>query len=157
MKALNRRTFLKMAGASSVAATGIGAGAAGAGILGSAAMARTYTFRAVAGLPAKPLPSYASYVIDGHVDLSAKSGVITRMLFAGHPEAISSIALPGTSQVVRVTRVEELGNILVIKGLVDERSQLQRGESPQFSMRIDLSSHTARATFLGSEVALNLV
>jgi hypothetical protein len=156
MNKLNRRKFLTLAGVGSAAAasavlpgadllTGTGAGKNG-----------VYTFRAVVGLPKKPLPAYASYVIEGHVDLATRSGVLTKAIFAGTPQAMSTVALPGLSRIVRITDVQELGGTLRITGVVDDRSQLQRGESPTTQILVDRSRGVVQAGFFGNQVLLNL-
>lgn len=157
MNKLNRRKFLTMAGVGSAAA------AAGVTLPGASLLAGTgdgkngvYTFRAVVGLPKKPLPAYASYVIEGHVDLVTRSGVVTKAVFAGTPQVMSSIALPGLSRIVRVTDVQDQGNLLRITGVVDDRSQLQKGESVTTEILIDRSGGVVQARFLGNQVLLNL-
>src|SRR5437763_17067373 len=117
MNKLNRRKFLTLAGVGSAAAAA-GAALPGANLLTGGEKAKTFTFRAVVGLPKKPLPAYASYVIEGHVDLAAGSGVLTKAVFAGTPEAMSAVALPGLSRIVRITEVQELGGTLRITGVV---------------------------------------
>src|SRR5690349_18474919 len=42
-------------------------------------------FRAMLGLPQPPLPSYATYVIEGTVDLVAGTGMLASRVLAGHP------------------------------------------------------------------------
>jgi hypothetical protein len=155
MDKLNRRKFLQVAGASTAVAAGVAVPSAGL-LAGNATQGSTVTFRAVAGLPARPLPSYASYVVEGHVDLAHGSGVMTKMVFAGSPETISTIALPGMSRIARITSVKELGDTLRITGMVDDRSQLQRGENPEFSIIIDRTSGNVQAVFFGKEVTLLL-
>jgi hypothetical protein len=155
MDKLNRRKFLKVAGASTAVVAGVSVPSAGL-LAGNSTKSGTLTFRAVAGLPAKPLPSYASYVLEGHVDLASGSGVMTKTVFAGSPEAMSTIALPGMSRIARITSIEDQGGSLRIIGTVDDRSQLQRGESPEFSAFIDRTSGIVRADFFGKEVSLLL-
>ena len=155
MNKLNRRKFLTLAGVGSAAAAA-GAALPGANLLTGGEKAETFTFRAVVGLPKKPLPAYASYVIEGHVDLAAGSGVLTKAVFAGTPEAMSAVALPGLSRIVRITEVQELGGTLRITGVVDDRSQLQRGESPTTQILIDRSRGVVQAGFFGNRVVLNL-
>jgi len=143
---------------------GVGSAAAasavipGAGLLAGTGTGKNgvYTFRAVVGLPKKPLPAYASYVIEGHVDLATRSGVLTKAVFAGTPQARSAVALPGLSRIVRITDVQELGSTLRITGVIDDRSQLQRGESPTTQIVIDRSRGVVQAAFLGNQVALSL-
>jgi hypothetical protein len=165
MSGIQRRKFLKLAGAGSVAVAAAGAGALGvsslksesaAKILGDNVKTSVIAFRAVVGMPQEPLPSYASYVVEGHVDLATQSGVITKKVFAGAPEVMSTIAFPGLSQIVRVTEVRDSGGTLQIKGLVDDRSQLQPGESPEFEMRVDPTKQQVQATFFGSQAVLQL-
>ncbi len=84
MDKLNRRKFLKVAGASTAVVAGVSVPSADL-LANNTTKKGTLTFRAVAGLPAKPLPSYASYVLEGHVDLTSGSGVMTKTVFAGSP------------------------------------------------------------------------
>ena len=156
MEKLNRRKFLKVAGASSAIAAG--AVLPSSGLLAkSAATNGTVTFRAVAGMPQKPLPNYASYVIEGHVNLDARTGVITRSVFAGAPETMSTVALPGMSRIARITDVVEEAGLLRITGVVNDRSQLRRGESPTFTVFMDRSLGTVKAEFFGNSVTLLMV
>lgn len=157
MKKLNRRSFLQVASASSAAAAGVGISSA-AILTGSIPKASSgmMTFRAVTGMPAKPLPSYASYVVEGHVDLTSRSGVITKTIFAGTPQMMSTVALPGMSRIGRITDVQQVNNTLLITGIVDDRSQLQRGENPVFTVTLDSANRLAKTDLLGQEVALFL-
>ncbi len=161
MNGINRRRFLQLAGAGSLAAATAGAATVlpvlpKALRLTAASKAGSFTFRAVAGLPTHPLPSYASYVIEGHVDLNTKTGIVTKSVFAGHPEAISTVALPGMSRIIRIVDVENSGSSFYIKGVIDDRSVLLRGESRNFEMRINPSSGAVLTDFFGSEVQLLL-
>ncbi len=153
MEKLNRRKFLKVAGASSAVAAGAVLPSAGL-LANSAATHGAVTFRAVAGMPKKPLPNYASYVIEGHVNLDTKTGVITKSVFAGAPETMSTVALPGMSRIARVANVVDEAGLLRITGVVDDRSQLGRGESNTFTVLIDRSQGTVKAEFFGNSVTL---
>ena len=154
MNGINRRSFLKLAGAGSAAAAGVGL--PGASLLVGTAQASTYSFRAVAGLPAAPLPSYASYVIEGHVNLSTRSGTVTKLVFAGAPEQMSTIALPGLSRAVRVTDARQQGDLLHLTGVVDDRSQLRPDERATVEITIDRAQGAVQTHFLGSRVSLRL-
>ena len=156
MEKLNRRKFLKVAGASSAVAAGAVLPSSGL-LANSTSQNGAVTFRAVAGMPQKPLPNYASYVIEGHVNLDAKTGVITKSVFAGAPETMSTVALPGMSRIARITNVVEEAGLLRITGVVDDRSQLRRGESPTFTVFMDRSLGTVKAEFFGDSVTLLLV
>lgn len=159
MKGINRRRFLQLAGAGSLAAAGATAGVTGlstANRLSATSKQGRFTFRAVTGLPSKPLPSYASYVLEGHVDLTTRSGVMTKTVFAGQPESMSTVALPGLSRIIRITDVQELGGTFRVLGVVDDRSQLQRGESRNFDLLIDPAQGLARTSSSGSPVVLQL-
>ncbi len=107
-------------------------------------------------MPSKPLPSYATYVIEGHVDLSTRTGFITKSVFAGAPEMTSVIALPGLSRIVRITDVQNKGGVFHLKGVVDDRSQLQRGESPYIDLLLDPGQRTARTNLSGADIILQL-
>jgi hypothetical protein len=159
MKGLNRRRFLQLTGTASIVAATAGAAGpllASAPRLTTASKQGTFTFRAVAGLPSKPMPAYATYVLEGHVDLTARTGVITKTVFAGDAQATSTVALPGLSRVIRITDVENLGGSFRIAGVIDDRSQLQRGESRTVDVFIDPAQHIARTKLLNSELLLHL-
>src|SRR5712691_4307533 len=150
MKTLDRRDFLKIAGAGTVA---LAAGAAMpvAGFFGWTGK-DVLRFRAVSGMPRAPLPTYASYVIEGQVDLRAGTGQLAKSIHAGAPNAMSGVVFPGTARSIRVTNVEQSGSSVQITGEIREPSTLLKGESPTFSIRIDRSTSLANADFLGSQV-----
>jgi hypothetical protein len=159
MNRVNRRGFLQMAGAASAALPVSAALELAAPRVHEAvdpAAASIYYFRAIAGVPDRPLPAYASYVLSGHVDRASGTGLVAQTVFAGAPDAMSEIALPGLSRIVRVTDTRELDGALYLTGVVDDRSQLQSGESPQVQMRIDRASGIVSAGFFGSEAELRL-
>ena len=155
MSKLNRRKFLTLAGASTAAAA-TGVGITSAGLIAGHSTSRTFTFRAVTGLPTMLLPAYASYVVQGHVDLSKRSGTVTKTIYAGEPDEVSLIAFPGQSRIVRITDAEDLGGTFRITGVIDDRSQLLPGESSTFDILIDPYQHTAKTTFLGSDLVMTL-
>ena len=113
-------------------------------------------FRAVGGLPQGVFPSYASYVIEGTIDLRTHSGVATKNVFAGPPEGMSTIALPGLSRTIRITEVEDSGSVVRVKGVVDDRSRLHQGESPYVDITVDSGRETASSSFMNSQVSLKL-
>ncbi len=153
-KGIDRRRFLKLAGIGSAAAAA--AITPGASLLANSVKTGTFSFRGVAGLPPEPLAHYASLVVQGHVDLAARSGLVTQTVFAGTPEGMSTIAFPGLSRTIRVTEVRKIGSAVHVSGVVADRSQLQKGESPTAQIRIDPSRGTAWADFRGSEISLRL-
>ena len=154
MKTLDRRDFLKMAGAGSVVAV------AGAMVPISGFFAwsnkNVLRFRAVAGMPKAPWPTYASYVIEGQVDVRARTGNLVKSIYAGAPDAMSGIAFPGTVRAVTITNVRQSGNSLLITGQLTEPKALLQGEGPAFSLKIDRSAGVAHADFLGSQVVMKL-
>lgn len=163
MDKINRRKFLTLVGVGSgaVAAGAMLSGAmlSGAGLFGGPSGGKssgTLSFRAVAGLPGGALPSYASYVVQGNVNVAARSGVVTRAVYAGYPGAMSTIALPGLSQVVRVTDVREADGTVDITGVIDDASQLRPREDPVVRLRVDRSRGAAWTRFLGQPVELRL-
>jgi hypothetical protein len=134
MKGMNRRGFLKLAGLGT-AATATAAIPTLDTLFRN--QAGTITFRAVGGVPEGPLPSYASYVLEGYVDLTRKAGSLTRTVVAGHPGQMSQLALPGLSRTVRITDVRRSGDVVHILGVIADRSHLSAGESPDVEIRID--------------------
>lgn len=155
MEDVNRRNFLKLVGAGSgaVAASAILPGMALTGLPGK----DLFAFRAVGGLPGGNFPSYATYVLEGHVNPLTLSGVITRTVYAGPPEAMSQIALPGMSRVVRIDGGRVLRDLFHLRGSVDDRSQLRAGESSWMDFRIDRLAGIVQAPFFGTMVPLRLV
>jgi hypothetical protein len=111
-------------------------------------------FRAITGLPTKPTPSYASYVIGGQVNLNTTTGAITKNVFAGPPAQTTNIALLTRS--VRVTGVEKQGSKWHITGVVNNQAQIQVGEEKTFSILLDPNRNLAQSTFFGSPIQLTL-
>jgi hypothetical protein len=114
------------------------------------------TFRALAGLPAKPLPSYATLIMEGHVDLARRTGVLTTTLFAGAPQDMSDVALLGMSRVMRVVDVREQSGRVRITAVVDDRAQLRKGESAVVRVFLDLRRGTVSTRFISTPVTLRL-
>lgn len=149
MNELNRTDFLKVAGSGSAALL------AGAGLhLAKYNVDRSgqMTFQASAGLPGKPLPSYATQVLDGRVNLEDGTGLVTARVLAGHPDDPGFVGLPGLARVVRITSVSADGQLLRLNGHVEDRSQLRRGESPNVEIVIDKKSGVVKAPFAGRQV-----
>lgn len=153
MKAMDRRTFLKLAGAgSAVAATA----ALPVAALSFKESGSRLSFKATAGLPARPLPAYATNVVEGNVDLTRGSGIITSQVFAGHTEGVSDIALPGTSRVIRVIDAVQDGGTTRLTGVIDDRSTLMNGERARVEIVIDQARGVVWAPFIGRQIELNL-
>jgi len=153
MKTMDRRDFLKMAGAGAAVVAGAAMPVAGFFAWNGKDILR---FRAVAGMPKAPLPTYASYVIEGQVDIRARTGQLAKSLYAGAPEAMSGIVFPGTSRTIRVTNVQRTGGTLLISGEITEPATLLKGEVPSFSILVDRANGVAQADFLGSKVLMRL-
>ena len=153
MEDVDRRAFLKMVG---VVSGSVAVGAATPAIALAFRGPDVLAFRAVGGLPASGLPAYASYVLQGSVNLATRSGVLTRTVYAGAPDAPSEFALPGLSRVIRVTDVRVAGSVVDITGVIDDRSQLAAGESAFVAFRVDRAAGTVRAPFVASEVSLQI-
>ena len=153
MKNIDRRRMFKLAGAGSVVAAG-----AALPVVGRTATqeANVFGFRATLGLPESPLPNYATYVVEGTVNLATGTGLVTTRVLAGHPGAPSEIGLPGLTRIIRVVAVEKQGSILNLSGVVEDRSQLQPGESPQIELVVDRERGVVQAPFVGRPVALTL-
>ncbi len=152
MNSLSRRQFLFFVGAGIVM---VGGGAAlTVRQLTANAQGNTLKFKAITALPAKPMPGYASYVIDGEVNLNNNTGAITKNVFAGPPEEITSIAL--LTRNVRVTGVQQQGSMWHITGIVNNQPQLQPGEEATFSVLLDPAQNVAQSSFFGSPIELTL-
>lgn len=154
MKKLHRQGFLKLAGASSAAVAATGALSTADALASS--HAGPLTLRAVGPLPARPLAGYASFVLSGHVDVARRAGTLAQTVFAGPPEAMSGVGLPGLSRSIRVTDVRDVDGVLQITGVVDDRSQLEPGESAQVAIRVNRAQGTAAVRWGETEVALHL-
>jgi hypothetical protein len=152
MNPLSRRQFLLFLGAGAVV---IGGGAAlTVRQLTANAQGNTLTFKAITALPAKPMPGYASYVIDGQVDITNNSGAIAKNVFAGPPEEITNISM--LTRNVRVTGVQRQGSKWLITGVVKNQTEIQPGEEKTFSILLDPAHSVAQSTFFGSPIQLAL-
>lgn len=152
MNSLSRRQFLLLLGAGVVM---VGGGTAlTVRQLTANAQGSTLKFKAITALPAKPMPGYASYVIDGQVNLNNITGAVTKNVFAGPPEEITSIAL--LTRNVRVTGVQQQGSMWHITGIIQNQAQLQAGEETTFSILLDPAHNIAKSTFFGSPIQLTL-
>lgn len=153
MDTLSRRRFLVITGVGIVAVAASGVALAVRQLAGSG-QGNSLSFQAVTGLPAKPLLSYASYVINGKVNVSNGTGTITKYVYTGPPESMTNISL--LTRTVRVNGVSQQGSIWHITGVVDNQAQLQRGEETTFELQLDGSSGVANSTFFGSPIQLKL-
>ncbi len=91
-----------------------------------------------------------------HCPIAPGTGLVTSRVLAGHPGAPSEIGLPGLTRIIRVVAVEKQGSILNLSGVVEDRSQLQPGESPQIELVVDRERGVVQAPFVGRPVALTL-
>ena len=154
MQQMNRRHLFKLAGAGTVLAAGVAIPTVGRLRLGQPDL---FGFRATLGLPEPPLPSYATYVVEGTLNLAAGTGLVTSRLLAGHPGAQSEIGLPGLGRIINVTGVDDRGSQLIVRGLIEDRSQLQPGENHQVELVIDRARGLVQAPFGSRAVVLTLV
>jgi len=127
MKELDRKNFLKTAGAGS-AAVAAATGLPLAKYLTNAS--GQLTFRAAAGVPRAPLPSYATQIVEGQIDLARGTGLVTSRVLAGHPD----------------------GQQVRLRGLVEDRSQLRRGENHRVEIIVDRKRSLVKAPFLGQQL-----
>src|SRR5262245_12110247 len=152
---ISRRKLLAIAGTGTVGAAAVAA--IPVARLLTTQNAGTLTFKAVAGLPAGgKAPAYCTWVVEGHLNLTQRTGTITTTMLAGPPELKSSLTWTGFSRVVRVSDVHDTAGILAIKGVVSDRAQLRKAESADFSLQLDRGARTGRASFFGQEVLLRL-
>jgi hypothetical protein len=149
MHQVNRRHLFKLAGVGTVLAAGIA-------IPALVQRRSEQHVRATLGLPEPPLPSYATYVIEGTIDLAAGTGLLASRVLAGHPDAQSNIGLPGLGRTIAVTGVEERGSQLTLHGLVQDRSQLQPGEKAEVTILVDRARGVVQAPFGRETVELKL-
>ncbi len=155
MEQMDRRNFVKLAGAGSALAAASAAGVPlAAHVLSN--NAGVLRFSASAGVPAKPLASYATHLVEGTVDLGTGTGLVTSRVVAGHPGEPSLIGLPGLARVISITNVEPDGQRYRLQGVIEDRSQLQRGESPMVEILVDRARKLVHVPFLGHPSALPL-
>jgi hypothetical protein len=153
MKNMDRRRLFKVAGVGSMVAAGAALPVVGRIVTQESDV---FGFRATLGLPESPLPNYATYIVEGTVNLATGTGLVTSRMLAGHPGAQSEIGLPGLTRIIRVVAVEKQGSMLNLRGVVEDRSQLQPGESPQIEMVVDRERGVVNAPFVGRPVTLKL-
>ncbi len=72
MQQINRRNLFKLAGAGTVLAAGVAIPTVGRLRIDQHDL---FQFRATLGLPEPPLPSYATYVVEGTLNLAAGTGL----------------------------------------------------------------------------------
>jgi hypothetical protein len=65
-------------------------------------------------------------------------------VLAGHPGATSGIGLPGLSRIIRVTEVKGSESPIRLRGEIEDRSQLRRGESSYVELVVDTSEPAER-------------
>jgi hypothetical protein len=155
MDKMDRKGFVKVAGAGSVAVA-----AAGGVPLAAQLMQKdgdTLRFSAKGGLPQGKLPSYATHLVEGSVDLRTGLGAVTSRIVAGHPGEPSLIGLPGLSRVFRITHVEARGERYELGGVVEDRSTLRRGESAKVEIVVDRGKGIVEAPLAGRTVSLPIV
>src|SRR5438105_1824820 len=134
MQQMKRRRLLELAALSTAVIAGFGIGSVGRSLF---ERSKELRFRATLGLPQPPLPSYATYVVEGALDLASQTGTITSRVMAGDPGARSEIDLPGLARVFTVTGIREQDTQLTISGRIQDGSQLQPGEHDQGELVID--------------------
>ncbi len=155
MNPVDRRNFLKLAAKGSALA-------AAAAVMPLSGVLRwtgegALKFRAVAGLPRNPLPMYATFVVEGSVDLDRGTGIVTKSLYAGAPQAMSNILFPGTARRIRVTTVDRSAHQVRLAGVVDARQALAARENRNVTIVVDSSQKVAHADFLGTALVLQVV
>jgi hypothetical protein len=154
MDNMNRRRLFKLAGVGSAVAV-----TAALPVVGNAVRTSEpdlFGVHATLGLPQAPLPSFATYVLEGTLDLARGAGLLTSRVVAGHPDDPSEIGLPGLTRIIKVTRVDVNGPLLTVNGVIEDRSRLMAGESPQVELSIDRARGTVLAPFGERVVTLNL-
>jgi hypothetical protein len=152
---VDRRNFLKLAAKGSALAAAA-AVVPLSGVLKWTSQG-TLKFRAVAGLPRNPLPTYATFVVEGTVDLDRGTGLVTKSLYAGAPQAMSTILFPGTARTIRVTTIDRSANRVRLAGVVDAGEALAARENRNVTIVIDTSQKVAHADFLGTAVVLQVL
>lgn len=150
----NRRGLLKLAGAGTVLAAGVAIPITSSPR--AAGQPDVFRFRATLGLPQAPLPSYATYIVEGTLDLLNGTGLVANRMLAGHPDASSTIGLPGFGRIITVTGVERRGSQLNIRGVIEDRSQLQPGESHEVELVIDRDRGIVEAPLGSKRLTLTL-
>jgi hypothetical protein len=154
MQNIQRRHLIKLAGIGTVVAAGVGIPAVP---LRDREQQDVFRFQAMLGVPEAPLPSYATYVVDGVLNLAAGTGIVASRVLAGQPGAASEIGLPGLGRIINVTGIEEQASRVVVRGVIEDRSQLQPGESHQVEMVIDRARGVVQAPLGGRPVVLTLM
>jgi hypothetical protein len=95
-------------------------------------------------------------VLEGYVDMTRKTGTLSRTVLAGHPGQMSQLALPGLSRTVTITDVRRSGEVVQLIGVIADRSQLLPGESPEVEVRIDRHGGVAWTRSGRNEATLKL-
>ncbi len=155
MKRMNRRRFLEVAGGWCVATLAISRFPLVARIAGG--RSNLVRFRAAVGLPQPPLPSYATQVVEGTLDLKSGAGLVISRVLAGHPGAKSTIGLPGLARRIRIMRIDADGERFRLTGMIEDCAQLRPGESQWSEIIVDRERGLVEAPFLGRQLQLELL
>jgi hypothetical protein len=91
------------------------------------------------------------------VDLDRGTGLITKSLYAGAPQAMSNILFPGTARTIRITTVDRSANQVRLAGAVNTGETLTAREKRNVTIVIDTSRKVAHADFLGTAVVLQVL
>jgi hypothetical protein len=160
MPSMDRRKFLGVAAAGSAAVSAAAASAAGLAAPAAASPAQgpgIVHFRAETGLPGRPWPAYATAIAEGSVDLGSGTGFVATRVLAGQPGSQADIGLPGTAQLVRITKAATAESTLRLQGVVEDRSTLAKGESARRNFVLDHANKQLRAVIAGTEMFLTLL
>lgn len=150
MSRLDRRTFLKLAGAGSAVAGAGGLLSVGTRLAAGGRLA----IRASGRLPAAPYPAAVTKLVEGTVDLSTRTGLLVSRVLRGHPEPAA--ALPGSDRLIRIKDVKRSGSTYRLAGVIDDRSLLRAGEPADVEVVVDLAAGKLTVPFAGSTVVLPL-
>lgn len=156
MKPMERRQFLKVAGAGAAAVVAAAAIPPVVELILSNGE-RRLRFRATAGVPRAPLPAYATYVLTGEIDLDRRKGAITSDLLAGSSASAGALSIPGLSRTISVTAVREDRGIIEVTGMTEGRPQLLPGEDAKIRLILDRPHGVAEASFFGHPLTMQLV
>lgn len=149
MKSVKRRGFLALVGASSAVAatTVVTPGIAAATTENDGVL----VINAAAELPQPPLTAHVTQVVEGSVDLAKQSGIVTSRVLTGDASRPGR-ALPDLTRVVRVTQVRKQGHEILLRGVIEDRSQLQAFERARVDIILDQARGVVRAPFVGRPV-----
>lgn len=157
MKKVDRRNFLKLAGA------GVGAVALStvpmgllSGFGGMAGHEATFSFVAEGPVPAGARPTFGSLLLRGHISAKDRvSGLVNQRIVAGYPAKARALAFSRLGFTGRIDRAQN-GQTIELSGTVEDAAAPHYRRDRNFHLSIDRGAGIVTYRFQGRSHQLQL-